>query len=73
MRRSFATLAATLKLSTAFSEDLAVSEAGLAYVFESLRSAGLIAREQRFDFAEIVDQRYLVQNRVLDDPGTIRR
>jgi ABC-type nitrate/sulfonate/bicarbonate transport system substrate-binding protein len=50
-----------------------VSQAGLAYVFESLQSAGLIAREQRFDFAKIVDQRYLVQSRLLDDRGTVRR
>jgi len=55
------------------SEDLAVSEAGLAYVFESLQSAGLIAREQPFDFAKIVDQRYLVQSRVLQDRDTVRR
>jgi hypothetical protein len=55
------------------SEVLAVSEAGLAYVFESLQSAGLIAREQPFDFAKIVDQRYLVQSRVLQDRGTVRR
>jgi hypothetical protein len=55
------------------SEVLAVSEAGLAYVFEALQSAGLIAREQQFDFAKIVDQRYLVQSRVLQDRGTVRR
>jgi ABC-type nitrate/sulfonate/bicarbonate transport system substrate-binding protein len=47
-------------------EDLAVSEAGLAYVFESLQSAGLISREQRFDFAKVVDQRYLLQSRALN-------
>jgi hypothetical protein len=73
MRRSFTALAATLILSTAFSEDLTVSEAGLAYVFGSLQSAGLIAREQQFDFAKIVDQRYLVQSRVPNDLGTVRR
>jgi ABC-type nitrate/sulfonate/bicarbonate transport system substrate-binding protein len=50
-----------------------VSEAGLAYVFGSLQSAGLIAREQQFDFAKIVDQRYLVQSRVPNDRGTVRR
>jgi hypothetical protein len=41
--------------------------------FEPLQSAGLIAHDQRFDFAKIVDQRYLVQSRLLDDRGTVRR
>jgi NitT/TauT family transport system substrate-binding protein len=54
-------------------QDLAVSEAGLAYVFQSLQSAGLIAREQPFDFAKIVDQRYLLQSRARNDQGTARR
>src|SRR5262245_3023251 len=54
-------------------QDLAVSEAGLAYVFQSLQSAGLIAREQPFDFAKIVDQRYLLESRARNDQGTGRR
>jgi ABC-type nitrate/sulfonate/bicarbonate transport system substrate-binding protein len=65
-------LADTARLKI-LAEDLAVSEAGLAYVFESLQSAGLIAREQQFDFAKIVDQRYLLQSRVLNNQGTVRR
>jgi NitT/TauT family transport system substrate-binding protein len=45
------------------SDDLSVSQPGLAYVFESLQSAGLVARDQRFDFSKIVDQSYLLQSR----------
>lgn len=45
------------------SEDLSVAEPGLAYVFQSLQTAGLIAPAEKFDRNRAVDESYLRASR----------
>ncbi len=42
------------------SDDLSVSEPGLKYVFESLKSAGLLTNNQSFDLSKFYDGSYLL-------------